>query len=256
MAGTTIWKGAIHFGATTVAVKLHPAVREERIRFHLLHQPDGVRLRQQMICAYEQTPVPVEEQVKGLEVEAGKYLLVDAEELEQLTPESSRAIEVHEFVPAASIDPRYFERTYLLAPDTLAVGYRELAEALQELDVVGLCTWSMRKRSYFGAVQGRGTTLRLYTLRYADEVVAVTTLGLQGLPLAEKELRIGRELIEQLSEPFQPEKFVNEHEQKLQQLIAQKARGEKLVMLKPKRLSPTAPEKLLATLEASLKRVA
>lgn len=254
--GTTIWKGSIHFGATTVAVKLHAAVKEERIHFHLLHQPDGERLHQQMICAFEQTPVPAEAQIKGFEVEAGRYLLVDPEEIEQLTPEGNRNIEVHEFVPTASIDPRYYERTYILEADTLATGYGELAEALQELGVAGLCTWTMRKRSYLGAIQGHGRLLRLYTLRYADEVVAVDTLGLQPLPLAEKELHIGRELIRQLSAPFQPEKFVNEHEQKLQALIAKKARGEKLVLLKPKRRTPTAPEKLLEVLEASLKKVA
>ena len=83
MAGGTIWKGNIHFGDTDVPVKLHAAVKEERIQFHLLHQRDQVRLRQQMICAYEKLPVPAEEQTKGFEVEDGKYILVDPEELEQ-----------------------------------------------------------------------------------------------------------------------------------------------------------------------------
>lgn len=253
---TTIWKGTIHFGTTTVPVKLQAAVREERIHFHLLHAGDGVRLRQQMLCAYEQTPVPAAEQVKGFEVAPGQYLLVDEQELAQLAPASSRSIEVHEFVPTASIDARYFERTYTLAPDPLAAGYAELAAALQELDVVGLCTWSMRKRAYFGAVQGHGPLLRLFTLRHADEVVAVAELGLTTQPLTEQELRIGVELIRQLSAPFAPQKFVNEHQQKLQQLIARKARGEKLVLLQPQQRPPTAPEQLLATLEASLKKVA
>ena len=72
MAGSTIWKGIIHFGDTDVPVKLHTAVREERIQFHLLHKHDQVRLRQQMVCAYEKQPVPAEEQSKGFEVEDGK----------------------------------------------------------------------------------------------------------------------------------------------------------------------------------------
>ena len=61
MAGATVWKGQIHFGDTTVPVKLHTAVREERIQFHLLHRRDHTRLRQQMICAYEKQPVTAEE---------------------------------------------------------------------------------------------------------------------------------------------------------------------------------------------------
>ena len=77
MPGGTLWKGYIHFGDTDVPVKLHSAVREERIQFHLLHKRDQVKLRQQMICAYEKKPVPAEEQSKGFEVEEGKYIIVD-----------------------------------------------------------------------------------------------------------------------------------------------------------------------------------
>src|SRR5512139_1594490 len=105
MASGTIWKGTIHFGDMDVPVKLHTAVGEERIQFHLLHQRDQVRVRQQMFCALERRPVPVEEQSKGFEVEEGKYILVDPEELEQTAPESNRMIEIHEFVKTEQIDP-------------------------------------------------------------------------------------------------------------------------------------------------------
>jgi non-homologous end joining protein Ku len=105
MAGGTIWKGYIHFGEIDVPVKLHTAVREERIQFHLLHNRDQVRLRQQMICAYERQPVPAEEQTKGFEVEDGKYIIIDPEELEQTVPEGNRMIEVHEFVKTEQIVP-------------------------------------------------------------------------------------------------------------------------------------------------------
>jgi len=256
MAGGTIWKGVIHFKDTSVAVKLHASVREERIQFHLLHRRDQVRLHQQMICAYEKKPVPVEAQTKGFEVEEGKYLIIDPEELEQATPESSRLIEVHEFVHTAQIDPIFLERVYYLEPETASTGYGELVAALQEMGVAGICTWTMRKRSYLGALQASGTVLRLNTLRYADEVVGVNALGLQEIPVSERELQIGRDLINQLTAPFQPEKFVNEHEQKLRQLIEQKARGEKVVVLRPRTLKPTPDDELLQALEASLKKAA
>jgi DNA end-binding protein Ku len=255
MAGT-IWKGVITFADTKVPVKLHTAVKEERIQFHLLHKRDQVKLRQQMICAYEKKPVPTEEQTKGFEVEEGKYLIVDPEELEQTTPESSRVIEIHEFVKRAQIDPIFVERVYYLEPDISSVGYLDLAEALQEMDVAGICTWTMRKRSYLGALQASGMVLRLGTLRYADEVMAVTALDLQEIAVSEKELKIGRDLINQLTAPFLPQKFVNEHEKKLQQLIEKKARGEKIVVVPPRLLQPTAADKLLHALEASLKKAA
>jgi DNA end-binding protein Ku len=259
MAGATIWKGYIHFGDTDVAVKLHSAVREERIQFHLLHSRDQVRLRQQMICAYEKQPVPAEEQTKGFEVEEGKYLIVDPEDLEQTVPENNRMIEIHEFVKTEQIDPIFVDRVYYLEPDVTNVqgkGYSVLVSALKEMDVEGICTWTMRKRSYFGALQAIGKVLRLSTLRYADEVIPAKSLGLQDIPLSEKELTIGSELIDKLTAPFEPQKFENEHQKKLQEMIEKKARGENIAVLTPRRLKPTEPDNLLQALEASLKKAA
>jgi len=256
MAGGTIWKGHIHFEGTDLPVKLHTAVKEERIQFHLLHRRDGVKLHQQMICAYEKKPVPLEAQVKGFEVEEGKYIIVAPEDLEQAVPESSRMIEIHEFVKTGQIDPIFLDRVYYLEPDMQSEGYRALVAALQEMDVAGICTWTMKKRSYLGALQASGTILRLNTLRYADEVIPVKSLELQEIPLSEKELKIGSDLINQLAAPFEPQKFENEHQKRLQKLIEKKARGEKIAVLRPRRLEPTAPDKLLQALEASLKKVA
>ena len=258
MAGGTIWKGSIHFGDTNVPVKLHTAIKEERIQFHLLHKRDQVKLHQQMICPYEKKPVPVDAQVKGFEVEEGKYIIVDPEELEQTVPESSRMIEVHEFVKTTQIDPLFLDHVYYLEPDSAIdpEGYKALAEALQEMDVAGVCTWTMRKRAYHGALQACGRILRLSTLRYADEVISAQSLELEEMPLSERELQIGSDLIRQMAAPFQPQKFVNEHQQKLQQLIDRKARGEKITLLHPKVLKPTAPDQLLKALEASLKKAA
>jgi DNA end-binding protein Ku len=259
MAGATIWKGYIHFGDVEVPVKLHTAVKEERIQFHLLHQRDQVRLRQQMVCAYEKQPVPAEQQSKAFEVEDGKYLIVDPAELEQTAPESSRMIEVHEFVKTGQIDPIFLDRLYYLEPDIQDIqgkGYNTLVKALKELDVAGICTWNMRKRSYFGALQARGKMLRLNTLRYADEVISVGSLELQDVSLSEKELKIGSELIEKMAAPFEPQKFENEHQKKLQEMIEKKARGEKIAVLVPRRLKPTESDRLLQVLEASLKKAA
>ncbi|BDV42947.1 non-homologous end joining protein Ku [Geotalea uraniireducens] len=256
MAGTSIWKGAIRFGALEVPVKLHAAVKEERLQFHLLHKRDLRRLHQQLICTYEKIPVPVAAQTKGFEVEEGKYLLIDPAELDELSPESSRQIEVHEFVGAGQLAPQFLDHVYYLEPDSELPGYRELAAALAALAVAGICSWTMRKHSYLGALQASGPLLRLTTLRYADELIAVASLGLAEISVNEKELEIGCQLINQLTAPFRPEKFVDEHQQKLRALIEQKARGEKITVLRPRLLEPTAPDQLLQALEASLQKVA
>ena len=256
MAGRAIWKGYIHFKDVDVPVKLHTAVKEERIQFHLLHSRDRIKLKQQLVCAYEKVPVPVEEQTRGFELEKGKYLIVDPSELELAEPEDSRVIEVHEFVKTAQIDPVFLERVYYLEPDIPAKAYNGLASAMSEMDVAGICTWTMRKRSYVGALKVSGQVLRLNTLRYADEVIPADSLELKNIPLSEKELKIGSDLINQLTAPFQPQKFENEHQKKLHVLIDKKARGEKIAILRPRRLKPTASNKLLEALEASLKKVA
>lgn len=256
MVGRAMWKGYIHFRDTDVPVKLHTAVREERIQFHLLHKKDQVRLRQQMVCALEKRPVPAEEQTKGFEVEEGKYIIVDPEELEQTVPESSRMIEVHEFVKNEQIDPIFLDRAYYLEPDMQGKEYNVLVRALNEKDAAAICTWTMRKRSYLGVLQTSGRILRLNTMRYADEVIPAASLGLKDVPVSEKELKIGSELINQLSAPFEPEKFENEHQKKLQEMIEKKARGEKIAVLPPRRLKPTESDRLLQALEASLKKAA
>ncbi len=256
MAGRAIWKGYIHCGIADIPVKLHTSVREEQIHFHLLHKRDLIRLKQEMICAYEKVPVPAEEQTKGFKLEDEKYLLVDPEELEQTEPEGSRTIEVHEFVKTAQIEPIFLSRGYYLEPDTQSKAYHALAAALTEMDVQGICTWTMRKRSYIGALQVSGPILRLNTLRYADEVIPVQTLNLQDIQLSEKELQIGIDLINRLTVSFEPQKFENEHQKKLQNLIDKKARGEKIVRLRPRRIKPTKSDTLLHVLEESLKKVA
>ena len=256
MEGGTIWKGTIHFGDTDVAVKLHSAVRESRVQFHLLHASDQVRLRQQMFCAFENLPVPAEEQAKGFELEQGKYVIVGPEELERTASEYSRMIEVHEFVKIAEIDPLFLDHVYYLEPDAQAKGYPALVRTLQDLGVSGICTWTMRKRSYLGALQGSGKVLRLSTLRHADEVIPRETLDLRHVPLSEKELGIGSELIDKLTVPFAPEKFENEHQKKLLHMIDKKIRGEKIALQPPKLLIPTESDKLLQALEASLKKAA
>ncbi|MBP1748890.1 MAG: Ku domain protein [Deltaproteobacteria bacterium] len=255
MTARAIWKGRINFGEYSIPVKLHTAVREQRIQFHLLHSNDQTRLRQQMVCAYEHIPVPREEQVRGFEWEDGKYVIIDDEELEWFEPEDSRTIEVHEFVKAGDIDPLYFERVYYLGPDASQQEYDILASALSDTGMEGVCTWTMRKRSYLGSLKARGKIIRLIALRYADEVIAAASLDLPRATLSEKELKVGSDLVRALTGPFQPDKFENEHQRKLQEMIDRKAAGEKISILRPKKKKTTAPDRLLETLEASLKQV-
>ena len=256
MARRAIWKGYLHFGGIDVPVKLHTTVREQRIQFHLLHKRDGIRLKQQMVCAYEQVPVSSEEQVRGYQIEEGRYVLIRNDELDMLDPENNRMIEVHEFVKSREIDPIYYDRAYYLEPDIKNGIFRMLMNALRELDIGGICTWTMRKRTYIGALQAFNTSLRLNSIHYADEIISTSSLDLTDTAVSQKEREIGIQLINQMSGSFRPEEFTNEHQKKLQDLIDRKTRGEKITILRPKRVKTTAPDTLLETLKAGLKRVA
>jgi len=223
MAGRAIWKGQLHFGLINIPVKLHTAVKEEPIQYQL---------------------------------DDGRYVLVTPEELEETLPEESRTIEIIEFVKASQIDPLFIARGYYLEPDGQPGTYRSLAAVLSDMKMEGICLWTMRKRSYIGALQWSGKVLRLNTLRYADEIIPASSLDLPHVSLSEKELQIGVDLIDHLTSSFEPQKYRNDHEIKLQQLIDKKARGEKIAILRPRRLKPTPSDKLMQALEASLKKVA
>lgn len=253
---STLWIGSIQFGDIAVPVKLHTAVSQNRVQFHLLHKTDRVKLRQQMICKFDKALVPSEEQAKGFLVEERKYVLIDPEELEQINPESSRIIDVHEFVKTGNIDPVFIEHVYFLEPDSSNKSYSALAAALKDMDAQGICTWVMRKRAHFGAIESTGNTLRLNVLRYTDEIIQVKSLGLESFELSEKEVSIGSELINKLTVKFNPEKYGNEHQKKLKDMIEKKALGRKIALFTPKHLKPTASGKLLEALEKSLKKVA
>ncbi len=252
----TIWIGNIRFKEIDVPVKLHTAISQNRVQFHLLHKTDRVKLRQQMICKYDKAPVPPEEQVKGFQIDERKYVILDPDEIEVLEPQPSRIIDVHEFVTSGQIDPVFIEHVYFLEPDSSPRTYSALAAALRESDVQGICTWVMRKRAHFGSIHAAGNAIRLNVLRYTDEIVQAKSLGLESFELSEKEVSIGSELINKLSVEFQPEKYENEHQKKLRDMIQKKAAGQKIALFSPKHLKPTSPGKLLEVLQKSLKKAA
>jgi DNA end-binding protein Ku len=250
----TLWIGNIEFENISIPVKLHTSVKQDKIQFHLLHKTDQVKLNQQMICAYEKKPVLSKDQLRGYQISERKYVLLDPEEMEQAEPEKSRSIVVHEFVKTNEIDPIFMERSYYLEPKTPNKVYSALCAALLKMGCQGIATWSMRKRAYLGALRSDGKALQLTVLRFADEIIPAKSLALKSFALSEKELKIASELINKLTVRFQPEKFKNEHQKKLRALLEKKARGQKVVLAKPRHLKSTAQAELLKMLEKSLEK--
>src|SRR5665647_1618871 len=131
------WSGAISFGLVNVPVKALTAVSHQQIRFHQLHDTDGVRIQQKRICPADGEEVTYEHIVKGYEIAPDEYVMISPEELEALDPKASRLIEIEEFVALDEIDPIYFDKPYILVPDTGgAKPYALLAKAMRKAQQV------------------------------------------------------------------------------------------------------------------------
>jgi DNA end-binding protein Ku len=250
-----IWKGSIEVGDLAVPVKLYSAVQDRQIRFHLLHQPDGSRIRQRMINPETGDEVPVKAALKGYPVEPGVFVVLKPAELEKLEPKPSRSIEVARFIPAGAIDPQWYDRPYYLGPDGAAEAYFALATALRHERREAIVRWVMRKRRYAGSVRAEGDHMILFALRDPAEVVDAGKLELpQGRGMDARELALAEQLVAALAGEFDPEEFRDDYRERVLALIDAKAKG-KAPKLKPPRAREPSSSPLRSVLAASLRHV-
>jgi DNA end-binding protein Ku len=252
-----MWKGMIRCGEAGVAIKLYAGVQSRAIGFHLLHGEDGERVRQRMVHPETGDEVPHGEARKGLQLSSGAFVVVEDAELESLAPKPSRDIEITRFVPAGAIDSAWFERPYYLGPDGSTEAYFALVEALRHSRREGVARWTMRGRSYHGALRVHGEHLVLITLRHRDEVLLAGGLRkLRGAPERApdaRELALADQLVSSLEGELDMEAFRSNYQERVLELIEEKARGGK------KRVSRAAPKQetvtdrsLVAMLKSSL----
>src|SRR5262245_37233072 len=152
MAARAIWKGSLKIGASTVPVKMYSAVQDRDIHFHVLQSAIESRVKQEMVSEDRQQ-VEKAKIRKGYEVEPGTFVILQAAELRQLKPKESRLINMLRFVPAPQLGNEWYERPYYLGPDGDTESYFALAEALERRNVLGIARWSMRGKSYVGALR-------------------------------------------------------------------------------------------------------
>jgi DNA end-binding protein Ku len=251
----SIWTGALSFGLVNIPVKLYVAVREERVSFHLLHDEDKVRLKQQMICPEDGKPVHREHMVRGFEVSPDKYVIVSDDEIEAAAPKSSRVIEIQDFVKLDEIDPVFFDRPYYLVPQQHAEkAYRLLVEAMEKTGKVGIAKFTMRQKEYLAALRPTEGVICLETMHFADEVTRAKDVedAPRELKVDTRELNMAEKLIEGLTTEFKPEQYHDEFREKMMELIQKKAHGADIVVRPQKEEKETRASDLMAALEASL----
>ena len=126
--------GVLSFGLVAIPVEIHSAVKDQTVRFHMLHDKCGSRVRNQFVCPVCNKTVERAELVRGYELAKGQYIQVTDGELESLEAEANNNIELREFIPMEKIDPVFFERSYYLAPATGGEkAYRLLSDAMAEV---------------------------------------------------------------------------------------------------------------------------
>jgi len=254
-----IWTGTISFGLVTVPVRLVSATRSRDVRFNQLEAGSGARIRYRRVSEASGEEVPSEHIVKGYEIGAGQYVVVEDDELKAMAPKASRTIEIEDFVDLDQIDPVFFAQPYYLQPDAAGIRpYHLLVHAMTELRKVAIGRVVMRTKESLVAIRPVDGVLCLETMRYADEVLpasdVVAPLDAESAP-SDRELAMAEQLVTALAADFDPTKYRDEYREELLALIDRKAAGETLVAA-PAAEEPGRVLDLVAALEASLARAA
>ncbi len=257
MAVQGMWSGTISFSLVAIPVRLVKAIEPGRISFRLLHSKDYSPLARRMYCPEEEAMVPPEEIIRGYEIGPEKYVLMTDEELQSVSPERSRTIEIIEFIDMKEVDPIYYDHPYYLVPSKGGEkAYRLLCEVMRRTNKAGLAKFVLAEREYLVAVTSRDGALALTTLHYSEEILPDgDLLPKKGKMTAEEQSRI-KKSIESMIQDFDPGKYVNERRGKLVDLLAKKAK-EKAPVEAPavEEEEGEGPADLVAALEESMRKV-
>jgi DNA end-binding protein Ku len=218
-----LWKGAITFGLVNVPIKLYPATEDHDISLHQVHDADGGRIRYQRRCEVCGKVVEYANIDKAYAEGKTTVVLTD-EDLKSLPEERSHEIEVVEFVPSEQIDEIRFDRSYFVEPEKPATkAYALLRRALEETDRTAIVQFSLRQKTRLGALRSRGKVLMLQSLLWDDEVREADFPNVKDdVKVSPQELKMASSLIDNMSADFAPDKFSDEYQDQLRQLIAAK----------------------------------
>jgi DNA end-binding protein Ku len=250
-AGRPFWSGSITIGLVNVPVRLHTMVRDRSFSFRLLHKKDGQPLKYDRVCSRDGLVVPWNETVKGYEIRRGEFIVFEPEELRAAMPESDRKIRIDKFVYYLSLDPVYFESSYILVPDRSEEAYSLLVTALGELGRAAAGTITLRTKEYPVVVHVYDGALVLTTLRHADEVTQPHAFSiLPSLPVPkEAELALAKRIINDLAGDFSIHDYPDRYRESILALIDKKLAGEKIVYEEP---HPEEAKELMAALQETI----
>ena len=233
MAVRASWEGHLRLSLVTCPVALYPATSEaETVRFNLINPETNNRIKMKTVDAGTGEEVSRSDLVKGFAVAKDQYVLLDKEDLEAVKLESTRIIDIEEFVDAAPIDRIYWDEPYYLAPSgkTGVEAFAVIRAAREKQSKVALGRLVLHQREHVCALEPRDSGILLTTLRTHDEIRSADEVFDRNLPKPDpKMLQIAEKIIEQQEAKFDPTEFKDRYEDALRDLIARKSKGEKLV---------------------------
>ncbi|MGA2810345.1 MAG: Ku protein [Candidatus Acidiferrum sp.] len=238
---SSVWKGAISFGLLTIPIRMYTAARSERVQLHQIHKKCHTRLRQPLFCPECNRIVDRSEVVKGYEYAEGQYVVVDDEEIKKITPKSSRTMEILAFVKQSQIDPIYFDASYFALPEKdNEKPYALLLKALEDTDRVGIAKVTMHQREYTVFIRPRHRGLTIHTMYFANEIHEVEGYGRldKSISLKPQEIKLAEQLVETLSEEFNPKQYHDTFQENLKALIAAKQQGRTVREEQPAKRAP------------------
>ncbi|WMJ75217.1 Ku protein [Cytophagaceae bacterium ABcell3] len=249
----SIWSGAISFGLVNIPIKLYSAVGDTSLSFRQLSAKDHAPVRYKKVSSADGEELQANDIVKGYEYAKGQYLIVSEEDLEKVSPEKTKSVDIQQFIFEEEIDPIFFDKPYYLEPDkTASKPYALLREALAKSNKVGIASFVLRNKEHIAVIKPVDKVLVLSILRYADEVRDPNELNLPEHDVVnDKELEMAEMLINQLTDDFDPQQFRDTYSEELREILDAKARGEEVAERKEEKVSVKA-DNLLDTLRASL----
>ncbi|HEX8100159.1 MAG TPA: Ku protein [Actinomycetota bacterium] len=226
----TMWKGAISFGLVSIPVRLYPATEEKTLRFNQLHDKDHGRIQYKRTCAVCGEEVAYEHIVKGYEYEKGKYVVLEDEDFEAVPVQSSRAIDIVQFVALEEIDPIYFQKSYYLVPEETGIKpYNLLREAMSEDGRVAVAKVAIREKEHLATLRFKENVFLLETMYWPDEIRAADFEEFdKEVEVRPQEVQMARSLIENLTEEFKPGEFRDDYREALLGVVEKKVAGEEI----------------------------
>jgi DNA end-binding protein Ku len=223
-----IWTGTISFGLVSVPVRMFSATESKELRFHFLDKRDLEPIGYDKVRRDTGKHVDNDQIVRGFEVEKGRYVPLEDEDLDRLDVELTKTIDICDFVDLEEIDPIYFRKAYYLQPQEGAEKpYRLLVRALEETGKVAVAKIVIRNKQHLAAIRPWQGTLVLETMYYADEVRRPEKVD-GRVNLRKPEVEMARSLVENLSDSFDPSKYDDTYRKELLGLLRAKAKGKPL----------------------------